>query len=935
MRSEEFSIDPKAWNRLIRWGILIAVLLLIVMVASSLLRLQADYWWYSYDANASIVFSTQIRTRVLLFLIGFVFSWFVLYLHGRYLAQIVMIFERAPQNTIEALITGGIGRIQSIAGRVVKFASPIVALFFGLSLTTQWENWLLFSHSQPFGRLDPIFSLDYSFFVFRLPFLTGIVAWLFGLFVVNALVAAGTLYLARGVASAGRIPLKIPSMRTHIHLLAAFGLALVGLTIWLNRFDAGVFEGAKFTGAGYAEIQALGAKTFTCWILFFGALVSLVSIRVGSGYYSIAGIAALALIIFVIGGGVWPAIVESYTVKPNEITIQTPYIARAIDATRWSYQLDAISIKDLPATQRPTTEELEKAEETLQNIRLWDPRVLLRNVDGLQALRDYYAFQDMDVDRYVVDGKQRLVMIGLRDLMVDQVDAGRKNWQSLHLQFTHGNGAAVVPVDAVAADGMPEYLLKDIPPRGHEALRLDQPRAYYSDFRGQDGVPKDRYIIVDTKLDEFDYTPEGESQYRWTSDGGVPIGSYWARLVYSAVFGDKDILFSRDILPSSRVLYRRQILERARHIFPFLKWDQDPYITIINGKLLWIMDGYTLTDKIPYSAMSGAGKTRFNYIRNSVKLTIEAYSGKWNAYVMDETDPILKVYRAIYPGLLKSQQEVPDEVRAHFRYPEDLFTIQAQQITLYHVTDPREFFLRSDAWEIPTIGTVGGRSERMPAYYLQLRLPEDNKSSFLLILPFTPQGRPNMVAWMAAHCDPDDYGQIILYRFPRDRNISGPSQQNVKFEQNPEFSRERTLLDQRGSALVDGNLLIIPIGNSVLYLKTYFLESARSDAKPLPELKLVNIGFSDRVAYGYSFQEAMNKLVGKANLSERRTPSAPQEERKATPPSETDWIAEAIRIMEEGDAALRSGDWAKYGDSQRKLRNLLEQAKGIGEAPQQ
>ena len=903
-------------KRFPRVAIPIAILLLLLTFGSALVRLQADAWWYTLDAKAAIVFYTPLKARIALFIIGFIVAAPVLYFSLKRALSANIIIEGDPAYFE---IMPAFRVLHNAFKRALMPVTFGVAFVFGLAFASLWERWLLQAHAVSFGKADPIFGIDYSYFVFELSWRQGLTGWLLALAIVTLVGTALVYYVVPLLAQAVRIPVHIPRIQSHIAFLIGIVLVLAGVTLWFSRYDAGVASSDRFTGASYTDLQALGATTFLTLLAIVGGVVSMV-IRT----YRIVSIAVLASVLtYALGVIVWPSIVQNYKVAPNELSLQSPYIRRALDATRYAYNLNPIENIEFDVQVQPTQAALAEASTTLENMRLWDPDILRGTVDNLQSLRDYYGFQDIDVDRYTIDGRQRLIMLGARDLISERLDQSRRNWQNLRLQYTHGNGVVAVPVDRAEASGQPEFLLNDIPPRGASELAIEQPRIYYSDALDSYGSLTDRYVFVRSALPEFDYSAAGDKDYYWEGQGGIPISGAWRRFVYSYYFGDKDLLFTDAMKPESRLLYRRNVRQRAEHIFPYLKWDNDPYIAIVEGRLLWILDGYTTTDAIPYSAMSQVGSTRLNYIRNSVKLTIDAYDGKWNAYVMDAEDPLLETYSSIYPGLLKSRDQAPAAVVEHFRYPEDLFLLQAFHLTLYHQLDanpeaePAKFFRYEDAWQVPDQAQSSGTTGPMSPYYVQMRLPNEKKDGFMLILPFNPKDRPNMIGWLAAHCDPEEYGRLQLFRFPRDKNINGPSQQEASFQTDLELSKQITLIGQVGSEVLHGNLLVVPIGQSVIYVKTLFLVSRQTGIRPLPELKLVVLAYSNKIVFAENYPRALQLLTS------RKTQQPEPGRVEGTLDNAS--AARALQLMEDGRKALQQGDWEAYGESQRRLETLLRE----------
>ncbi|MCH8274681.1 MAG: UPF0182 family protein [Armatimonadetes bacterium] len=939
-------LDPEVKKRLIKWGVILLIFMLVLSFGSVFVRYIANYLWYKHDAGAEVVYWTQIRIRALLFLAGFVIATPILIFNARRALSATMVFLREPDTGAQAIVQNILSWGQRSAGRLILIAGPVIGFFFGLSLAANWNELLLFMNSADFGQTDPIFKMDYSFYVFRLPFIQAIIGWLFGLLFICAVVAAAIYFGIRSLAALARLPITVPAVRTHLSLLAAMGFLLVGLSLWFGRYDMLTEIGERFTGAGFTELQALGAKNITCVVLWIAALAALLNTRLWSPYAGILVGAAASALVFIVGVLIYPAIRDSIDVKPNAIRKQEPYIVHAIKATRWAYGLENITVRQSSFEIRPSKEALLEAEATLDNMRLWHPEILRGHVDSLQSLRDYYAFQDIDVDRYIIDGKQRMVMIGVRDLSVEGLDSTRRNWQNLHLQFTHGNGIVAVKVNEVDASGRPAYLLKDVPPTGHPDMVIEEPRIYYSDARvsgfggrlnaGTARSPEDRYVLVRSRLPEFDYTAAGETEYRWTHDGGIPIGSIWTKFLFSVYFRDREIFFSGDITDETRLLWRRNVIVRAGHILPWITWDLDPYVAIVNGRLIWILDGYTVTDAIPYSEMRGS---RINYIRNSVKFTIDAYTGEWKAYITDADDPILKVYDKIYQDLLTPVSEAGEALRRHFRYPEDLFALQSLQQTRYHVTDPLEFFRGERAWQISEQSSQQGTAVPIRPYYVQMRLPDEQKDGFLLILPFSPVGRPNMIGWLAAYCDPEDYGKLVLYQFSRTVTINGPAHLEAQFQQDEQLSEKMTLLGQGGSRIRHGNLLVVPIGNSIMYVKPLFLESEISGIGPVPELRLVLLAYGDKIVFADTYPRALEMLTGTtiAEIAARRPEGLGTEPGGELPAGPVEGVLtgaearEALRAFEQMQQAARSGDWAAFGDAQERLGRLLREAAGAGE----
>ncbi len=914
-------LEPATQRQLIRWSIVILLALVVLAFGSSFVRILVNYFWYTEDAQASIVFWVPLRTRLLLFAIGFVISGLAVYLSGKRALEALATMERNAWLYAPSDITLLQWALQ-VGHRLLLLITLILGFLFGLAMASNWEAFLLYYNAQPFGVRDPLFHYDFSFYVFRLPFLKACTDFLFGLWLICALITVGAYATVRGFSVLARS--SMPQRQAHIHLtlLAVLGFLLFSAEVWLLRFDALTQPNERFTGAGYSEVQAIGARGFASIVLLLSAILTVYFGWKKRTLVPILLTGGACFAFYILGVVIYPAMVENFVVKPNALRYQQPYIEHAITHTRWAYNLNAIKVVPFNVQPRPTSDAIKSAETTLQNMRLWDPEILRRHEDA-KALRNYFAFYDIDVDRYVINGTQRMVMVGARDLNLSILDPSQQNWQNLHLLYTHGEGVVVVPVNEVDEQGAPRYFLKDIPPTGEPELAVEEPRLYYADTMDQFNQPLDRYAIVRTRLPEFDYGAGENTEYRWQGSGGMQVYSYFRRLLLAMYFQHPDILLSRDIQPQSRLLFRRNVRIRAQALLPYLLWDPDPYIAIVNRRLVWILDGYSHTDAIPYSQLVQTRRHFINYMRNSVKITIDAYTGEWRAYLVDPEDPITKTYQRIYPGILKPVSEAPPELIAHFRYPELLFSLQCQILGRYHVREVPTFFRGDDIWEIPKQTGPTGEARSIPPYYVQMRLPDKPRDEFLLIMPFSPLKKPNMIAWLAAHCDPEQYGQLVLYRFPDVTNIFGPAQMEAKFDQHAPLSKEITLLSQQGSRLVSGNLLVVPIGQSVMYVKTWFLEAARPGGKVLPELKLIVLAFSDKIVFAYSYSKALELLLGDTSTAETLT-TAPSEEPK--PPTQYDVILKALELIKEGKRAIEQGDWARYGEIQRKLEELLSEA---------
>jgi hypothetical protein len=631
-----------------------------------------------------------------------------------------------------------------------------------------------------------------------------------------------------------------------------------------------------------------------------------------------------------VGGLIYPETVQRFEVDPNELEKETPYIQRNIEMTRMAFGLDELEERPFPATLSVTFEEIEDNPDTVRNIRLLDVRPLLQTYSQIQSIRPLYRFLDVDVDRYVLDGVLRQVMLAPRELSPDRLPADAQSWVNKRLQFTHGYGIVMSPVNEVIDEGLPQLFMRDIPVMGK--LPVQRPEIYY-------GEQPDHYVIVKTRAQEFDY-PLGETSALtvFEGEGGVKLGSFFRKLIFAWHFGDLNIMISNQLTSESRILFRRSIQERVRTVAPFLILDNDPYIVIADGRLFWIQDAYTHTDRFPYSKPAPNGVT---YIRNSVKVVIDTYDGEMRFYLFDEDDPIIRAYERIFPSLLRPASEMPQSLRSHVRYPEDLFLTQVLQYLTYHIKDPQTLYNREDVWTIPR-ELFDDQEVPVDPYYVIMRIPGEPAPEFALILPLTPARVPNTIAWVAARSDAANYGKLLAFRFPTDTLVFGPRQVESRIDQDPGISAQFSLWNQSGSRVIRGNLLMMPIGEGNLFVEPVYLQSATSR---LPELKRVVVVNGNRIAMEPTLEQSLNVVFGRAPSTlpgaggapltggppPAATPTAtPSEPRPtATPGGPARGVAELAR---EADAAyrraqdaLRRGDFGAYGVEIARVEELIRQ----------
>ncbi|MBN1993673.1 MAG: UPF0182 family protein [Anaerolineae bacterium] len=802
----------------------------------------------------------------------------------------------------------------AVAQKLVLWAIWGATLFLtwlvGSAASGNWLLFLRFLRQQPFGLTDPILNMDVGFYLFSLPFYHFVQTWLIVVLFLSLIGAAAIYVLAQqNNLSEGRI-VVLPHVQLHLSILGAFIFLTFALGHWLDIFDLMYSARGVAFGPSYTDINVTMPAL---WVMVAVAVTASLLLLLNTLLRRVA-LSLLAIFLWIVAGiiatGFVPGIVQRYVVEPNELARETPYIENNIAFTSLAYGLDKVREQDFPTVEPLTQAALTENEATLRNIRLWDYRPLLQTYQQIQAIRLYYSFLDIDLDRYVINGELRQVALAARELDKNQLQS--PTWVTQKLQFTHGYGVVMNPIDQVTGEGLPQLWIKDLPPVSSVDITVDRPEIYY-------GEAPDDYVFVKTTEREFNY-PSGEQNVyaNYQGAGGVVMDSSLKRLLFALRLADTNMLLSQEFTPESRVLLYRNIRDRVERIAPFLEYDHDPYLVIgPDGNLYWIQDAYTVSDRFPYSEPFN----QINYIRNSVKVVIDAYDGSLTFYVVDEADPLVKTYAVIFPQLFTSMQEMPEWVRAHLRYPEDLFNIQAGMYRIYHMEDVNVFYNKEDVWQVP-LEIFAGNTQPVEPYYVIIRSPGHDNSEFVLMQPFTPNNKDNLIAWMAARSDGEHYGELVIYRFPKQELIFGPLQIEGRIDQNPEISAQITLWDQGGSEVIRGNLLVLPVGNSLLYVEPLYL---RAEQGQIPELKRVILASGDQIVMRETLAESLLALfeAEPAAVVKVETPTTVEESPVESAPPLSDDVAELARTAsahyEAAEAALRNSDWATYG---RELENL-------------
>lgn len=930
------------WLRALRIAFIVA-LAIAILFGHQLARLYTDWAWFG-ELGRQDVFATILTARLTLFfgmgLLFFVVFYFNVWLAGKINATAQRPRFMDPEREVYAQMARAAARWLGVGGAIV------LAFLVGGNASTHWSEYVQFTRSVPFGVRDPVFGQDVGFYAFRLPFLGYLQGLL--LFIIGAsIVGAGLIHYGERAADfvGGSWSRVHSGVRKHLLWLAGAFAAVWAWGHWLARYDVLWANNGAFIGAGYTDIHARipGQIVQTVLMLLVAVLCFVNTTRGRPFALPLYGLALWAVGSFLFTA-VWPGLVQRFKVVPNQFTVEQRFIKRDIEFTRRAYALDSVHEKTIPAVEVVTAKELEEDEETIDNIRLWDWPQLGAIFEAKQALKTYYRFRlpefasfttadfNIDVDRYTLDGTARQVMLAPRELYPEGLPPQARTWVNLRLQYTHGYGVVMSPVNRVDPDGMPEYYMGQMPVVSKKPeLKLDRPQIYYGELTNET-------VIVGSRQDELDYpSPEGNKLTRYSGKGGVRLGGSLNRFLWFVRLGDTNMLLSSDLNADSKVLFRRNIRERVQTVAPFLNWDNDPYIVVHDGKLVWIMDGYTVTDRYPYSRQTQVGMGRFaavqsfNYIRNSVKAVVDAYDGTVTFYAADPDDPVLKLWMRVFPGLVEPLSKMPDGLRAHLRYPEDLFRIQRDIYTVYHMTDPRAYYGKEDQWDVPpdpgSIGEDGtDRPARMSPYYVNIRLPGASKTEFLLMTPFTPLRTQNMSGWMCAKCDPDEYGKLYVYRYPKGTNVNGPQQIMAQINAQQDISKVVTLLGQRGSRVIWGNLLAIPVGRGILYVIPLYVQAAGPGAAPIPEISQVVLASGDRIVMRPTLEEAVAALgtevrTPRGSVDRGTQAAAPAVESRESPaPRQEDAVTRAKRAYERARALQR-----EYGAALDELGRALEE----------
>ena len=879
----QFDFDAESISRRfqgrMKWIVAIALVAILFVIASFARSIYTDFLWYG-ELGFRGIYIKVLTTRIALFAVGFIVTAILL-------AISLLTINRNTSGPGGLPIPEDLAKI---AGRLLTIiaiaATLIIGIVMGSFFASKWELFLRFTNAANFGVTDPLYGKDLSFYIFELPTYSFIQGWLLAVGIIVGIasaVLAFANFTLRGVSFT-----LTSTIRNQLIIIGSIIVLIVSIGFWIDRLELVHSDGGVVYGATYSDVYA---KKIALLVLSILGVIVAAAMIIGAFLknikISIAPLGLWVILIFALGSA-WPSIVQQFSVNPQEFVKEQKYIEDNIEYTRIGFGLNSID-EAFYETEGSVTSDLINANlKSVENIRLWDYRPLTNVYKQIQLIRPYYDFKDADVDRYMINGEYRQVLLAAREVAPEKLAEESQTWVNRKLFYTHGIGIAMSPATEFTSEGRPIFFAKDIPANGQIPISspetgatpdvmVNNPRIYY----GENTLD---YVIVNTNTEELDYqTGEGELiKASYDGDGGVSVGTWFRKLVYAWEMRDINILISSELNNQSRIQYKREIQERVAEIAPFLTLDKDPYIVAGEGQLFWMQDAYTTSNKLPYSdpELDDQKHSDYNYIRNSVKVVIDAYTGDIDFYLWDEHDPVALTYKKIFPKLFSDANEMPESIRSHVRYPQGLFSIQASKYIKYHMDDPQHFYGNEDLWAIPQekFGQ-GDVLQEVEPYYVIMKLPGNEKEEFVQLIPYTPTNRPNMVGWLAARSDGDQYGNLVAYNFPKDRQVDGPEQVEARIDNDQDISAWFTLRCAEGSTCIRGNLLVIPIGDSILYAEPIYIQA---EGVSFPELKKVILATAEKVVMGDSLDDALYMLTGDSfqitnqNLSE----SPPSTEKK-------------------------------------------------------
>jgi uncharacterized membrane protein (UPF0182 family) len=892
---------------------IIALVFVALIVVPWLASFFTDWLWFK-EVGFRTVFATSLMWRIGLFFTGGAFAFAFFYGNVR-------VARGAGSGFPVLFINRGDGVNVDVSRLFTKLFFPaaiVLSFLTAISLSAWWLTLLKGMNGVALGARDPLFNRDISFYLFRLPLISGVLSTLITLTLLSFVATAAMYWLRNEITLPPRRASAKPRAARHLGGLLVLLFVLFAIRTWIVDTSGLLFSTTgPLIGASYTDVHIALPGLYVCAVVgIFAAVWVMFGIVRDKLVWSAVSATVVYVVVSVLARGIVPAAFQKLVVSPNELTRETPYLRRHIDATRNAWGLDKVEGRDLSGEVQLTMANIKANAATVDNVRLWERDLLMQTFKQLQEIRTYYDFVSVDDDRYTIDGRYRQIHLAARELNSESLPT--RTFINSRLTFTHGMGVTMAPVNQVTSEGLPVLFIKDVPPVSTVSVKLTRPQIYYGELTNE-------YVFVGTGQPEFDYPAGDKNIYtKYTGRGGVPIGSFLRKVLYAFQFGSLKILLSDDIKGSARVLYRRNIMERATTAMPFLDFDNDPYLMITDaGELKWILDAYTTSDAYPYAQRTPDGTT---YMRNSVKVVIDAYDGTVDAYIAQPNDPVVQTYAKIFGGIFKPISAMPADIRRHVRYPGDLFRIQTALHATYHMTEPDAFYHREDQWQIP--GTINKVTNENPFMrHIIMRLPGEKDPEFIFMTPFTPRGKDNLAAWMVARMDGENYGKLSVYRFPKQSLVYGPKQIVNRINQDTDISRQLTLWDQKGSEVIRGELLVIPIEESLIYVQPIYL---RAEGGSIPELKRIVVAHENRVVMGESLDEGLNALFGSGAAAQARASTQDSLSTLGVEPSVVgggavpttgvapsgavaDLLREAQTHYDRAIAAQRAGNWADYG----------------------
>jgi len=932
-----------------RWTLAVLLLAFLALAAvGSVSRFYTDLLWFR-EVDKTELFWGMLRTKAFIGLLAGLGTAIIVGVN-------LWVVERlAPRYGLTVVARPQVERARAVLSPYLRPLRIGIAAFLGLVVGLQasglWQTFLLWRNRVPFGQRDALFHKDVGFYMFELPFLRSVFGWLFTTLVLTTLLVAAGHYILGGIRPQAETNRVAAQAQSHLSVLLGLIVALKAWGYWLDKYQLLFSPRGVVAGASYTDVKAqLPALEFLFWVALICAAMFFWGARRGGLFIPLISIVLLAGVSLIMGGIV-PAVFQRFRVEPQELVRERPYIEHNIDATRKSFNLGDVKTQPFPASDDLTAKGLDANRPTLDNIRLWDPEVLRPGVRNLQAIAQYYNFTDVDVDRYPIHGDMRQVMISVRDVDPNGLASSARTWQNLHLAYTHGYGMVAVQVNTADSGGQPDFIVKGFNAE-NAAIQVKQSRVYF----GEPPPNAPEFVVANSAQGEYDapsLSGETNKLFSYEGDGGVQLSDFGRRLAFAVRFRDINLLISGNIKPDSRLMFNRDVRDRVEKAAPFLQWDGDPYAVVVDGQIKYVRDGYTTSSNYPYAqridladaarrnelgsrGVEGIG----NYIRNSVKAVVDAYTGKVTLYAFDEQDPVLAAWRKAFPNLFAPASEIPDSLRSHLRYPEDLFSIQTWIYASYHIGNPDDFYSKEDFWALPddrageirrqedTGGLAAATSVKARPYYLLTKLPKGTAPEFVLVMPFTPNGKENMVSYLAAQSDPDNYGTLTLFSLDRSRTILGPTQVNARILATPAISSELTVLNQQGSRVILSNLLVVPVDESLLYVQPIFVQGSAPNSFPL--LQRVAVFYNNQVGYADNLEDAITEVVSGQQPTQPPSEDGGTGQPTPTPGAGSSDVQTLLRQAnteyEQAQAALKDGDLAEYQRHITRMGQLIQDA---------